>query len=242
MTKKRFEISILLKYSLIVVFLMVSGRIGYSTNNELKIFNTSLLEKDFKESSLIYNETQLSELGLSKSVFESAFSGWKKLRENKLITSNILSIADLSQSSNSRRLYIIDLDNSIVLYNTYVAHGRNSGEEYANSFSNSPESLKSSLGFFLTGETYTGKHGLSLHLKGLEKGINDLAECRSIVIHGADYVDESFIEKYGRLGRSQGCPAISQELTLPIIRNIKGGSCFMIYHPSYLKYTKDSFN
>lgn len=238
MNKKGLELSSLVKYVLVAILVMVSGWIGYSTNNKLKIFNTLYLAENFNDSSLLYKETRLSNIGLSKSIFDKAFSGWIELRKNNLIKSNILSIADLSQSSNSKRLYVIDLDKSIVLFNTYVAHGKNSGEEFATSFSNTPESYKSSLGFYLTGQTYSGKHGLSMYLKGLEKGINDLAETRSIVVHGADYVDECFIEKFGRLGRSEGCPAISPELTTAIINIIKDGSCFMIYHPKYLKYSK----
>jgi hypothetical protein len=121
-----------------------------------------------------------------------------------------------------------------------VAHGRNSGEEFARFFSNVPNSNQSSLGFYLTGNTYQGKHGLSLKLKGIEQGINHFAEERAIVLHGADYVSESFIKKHGRLGRSQGCPAVSQELSKPIIEKIKEGSCLFIYSPDskYFKSTR----
>jgi hypothetical protein len=116
-----------------------------------------------------------------------------------------------------------------------VAHGRNSGEEYANSFSNSGDSFKSSLGFYATGEIYIGKHGNSLRLDGLEKGLNDNARSRGVVMHGADYVAENFIKNNQRLGRSLGCPALPIELTDEIINLIKNKSCLYIYHPSLIQ-------
>jgi hypothetical protein len=175
---------------------------------------------------------QLECIGLKFDVFENALKGWEKLNF-KINSKPVFTIADLSQSSNLKRLYIIDVEKAIVLFNTYVAHGRNSGEEYAHSFSNESQSFKSSLGFYITGKPYQGKHGLSLLLKGIEKGINDKAEQRAIVMHGADYVSEAFINQSGRLGRSLGCPAISPQLTAPIIEQIKDGSCLFIYHPKY---------
>ena len=117
------------------------------------------------------------------------------------------------------------------MFNTYVAHGRNSGEEFAINFANTINSYKSSLGFYITGNTYQGKHGLSLRLKGIEKGINDDAEKRGIVMHGAKYVSESFIKQCGRLGRSEGCPAVPEELCTPIVNFIKDGSCVFVYYP-----------
>ncbi|TSA27783.1 MAG: hypothetical protein D4R67_05505, partial [Bacteroidetes bacterium] len=119
-----------------------------------------------------------------------------------------------------------------VLFHCLVSHGRKSGELMAEYFSNTPGSNASSLGFYITGETYIGNHGLSLALDGIEKGINDNARERAIVIHGADYVSADFIRKYGRLGRSLGCPAIPEELKKEIIETIKSGSCLFIYRPS----------
>jgi hypothetical protein len=101
----------------------------------------------------------------------------------------------------------------------------------AENFSNIPGSFASSPGFYSTGQTYVGKHGLSLILDGLEKGINDKARDRAIVMHGADYVSSDFIRKYGRLGRSFGCPAVPTELSKDIIQKIKGGSCLYIHAP-----------
>jgi len=197
-------------------------------------FNSSPKPKNvvgFKVS--LYDELKLSEIGLKENIFNNALVGWNNLFKQQLLkNTGLLSIVDLSQSSNSKRLYIIDMDNKIVLFNTYVAHGRNSGDEYAHSFANIPESFKSSLGFYVTGNTYIGAHGLSMRLQGVEKGINDYAEQRSIVMHGAPYVSEAFIRKNGRLGRSQGCPAVSVELCNPIVMSIKSGSCFYMYYPN----------
>ena len=119
-----------------------------------------------------------------------------------------------------------------ILFHSLVAHGRNTGEEFATVFSNLNSSNKSSLGFYATGEIYRGKHGASLRLDGLEKGLNDKARERGVVMHGADYVSESFIRDHKRLGRSQGCPAVPVELTDEIIQVIKDKSCLYIYHPS----------
>ena len=181
----------------------------------------------------VYDELKLSDFGLRREVFDYALKGLQKLPAIR----PILSIADMSQPSSRKRLYIIDLAKRRLLFNTYVAHGRNSGELNALNFSNKNASFQSSLGFYQTMETYQGKHGLSLKLKGLEKGFNDNAYNRAIVIHGADYVCEEFIRRTGRLGRSQGCPAIPNDLTPTIIQTIRGGTCLFVYHPSqeYLK-------
>ncbi len=122
--------------------------------------------------------------------------------------------------------------------NTYVAHGRNSGGEFAKFFSNRPESHKSSLGFYITGKTYQGQHGLSLQIMGIEKGINDKALARKIVVHGSGYVGCNFLENNPFIGRSYGCPAIPASETEEIINTIKEGSCLFIYHPSKNYITK----
>ncbi len=197
------------------------------------------ITRSIKECNL-YDELELSKIGLSRDIFDKAIAERNVLSKKQHIEKpNLLSIADLSQSSNSKRLYIIDIDNKKVLFNTYVAHGRNSGDEFAKSFSNKLNSYQSSLGFYLTAGTYQGAHGLSLKLKGAEKGINDIAEDRGIVVHGASYVSESFINQFGRLGRSQGCPAVPEELCEPIVNSIKGGSCFFIFSPDK-RYIKKS--
>lgn len=189
----------------------------------------------------LYKRLQLEKLGLNQQIFDEALAGWNSLMKSEHIEkSNLLSIADMSQSSNAKRLYVIDMENKKVLFNTYVAHGRNSGEEFAASFANKNNSYKSSLGFYVTGNTYQGVHGTSMRLKGVEEGINDIAEQRGIVMHGASYVSESFIQQHGRLGRSQGCPAVPESLCKPIVEIIKEGSCFFMFYPdnNYLKHSK----
>jgi hypothetical protein len=164
--------------------------------------------------------------------FKEALKGFNTLKEKGLVEKNILTLIDFSLSSNVKRLWVIDLETNTVLYNSLVAHGKNTGEEFANNFSNSNSSYKSSLGIYLTGEVYMGKHGISLKLDGLEKGINDNARLRGVVVHAANYVSDSFIKNHKILGRSQGCPAIPQELLTGIVNTIKNKSCLFIYHPS----------
>lgn len=135
---------------------------------------------------------------------------------------------DFTKPSTEKRLFVFDMEQKKMLYSSVVSHGKNSGENYATSFSNEVGSYKSSLGFYLTGNTYQGKNGYSLLLDGLEKGINDRARERAIVVHGAAYANPS-VCKSGRLGRSFGCPALPQALTKPIINTIKGGSVLFIY-------------
>lgn len=169
--------------------------------------------------------------------FSIALKGFYKFKERGFFQKNILTLIDFSKSSNSKRLWIFDLDKKEVIVNTYVAHGKNTGDEYANYFSNKAESYQSSLGFYVTAEIYNGKHGSSLKLDGLQKGMNDNARERAVVIHGADYVSERFIRENKRLGRSLGCPAVPVELNGKIISLIKDKSCLFIYHPS----KKDQF-
>ena len=169
--------------------------------------------------------------------FTIALEGFQNLQQQGKVTKNILTLIDFSLSSNTKRLWIIDMTTNTILQNSLVAHGRNTGDEFANNFSNLPESFKSSLGFYATGEVYQGKHGLSMRLDGLDKGMNDNARARAVVMHGADYVAESFIKNHSRLGRSLGCPAIPNGLTKEIISLIKDKSCLYIYHPSLKKKT-----
>lgn len=164
--------------------------------------------------------------------FTKALEGFYSLKAKGIVSKDILTLVDFSLSSNKKRLWVIDLSTNTILFNSLVAHGKNTGEEFANTFSNKAESFKSSLGFYVTGEIYTGKHGKSLKLDGQEKGLNDNARNRAVVMHGADYVSEDFIRNHHRLGRSQGCPAIPVELTDDIINTIKDKSCLYIYHPS----------
>jgi hypothetical protein len=181
----------------------------------------------------IYEEMSLEDSGLSRKAFECAWTGYYKLKKKGLLRrTNILSICDFSQSSSNQRLYVIDVRNRRLLYRTFVAHGINSGQEYASAFSNKMESCKSSLGFYITTSTYKGFNGLSLRIEGIDKGFNDNAARRAIVIHGASYVSTRILHKYGVMGTTFGCPAIPDEMSTQIIPVVKNGTCFFIYYPS----------
>lgn len=183
---------------------------------------------EVNEVEILYNSLSESSSQLpSKEVLELAMEGWEKL-ENDL-KSPILTVIDFSLPSTEKRLWVIDPAKGLILHHSVVAHGRNSGELLAKTFSNQPESFQSSLGFYKTAETYQGKHGYSLRLDGLEKGFNDQARNRAIVIHGADYAKEEFAKTTGRLGRSLGCPALPPELSAKVIDLIKDGSLLFIY-------------
>ena len=197
--------------------------------------NNSLetVEKTVSKNVSIYNQLNANSFELPGfECFDMALNGFYALKQKGVIQKNILTLVDFSLSSNAKRMWVIDLEKNIVLFQTLVAHGRNTGEEYAKEFSNQAESFKSSIGFYATGEIYNGKHGLSLKLDGLEKGLNDKARERAVVIHGADYVSESFIKQNKRLGRSQGCPAVPVEMNQKIINVIRDKSCLFLYHPS----------
>jgi hypothetical protein len=199
------------------------------------VVNTdSLTEQSLiDEATVIYDSINLGQAGLAKKAFEYAWKGYKNLLEKNIICrGGVLTICDFSQSSRRKRMYLLDLENYKLLVQTYVAHGRNSGAEYADRFSNKPESLQSSLGFYVTGSTYYGGHGLALKIDGLEPGINDEAEDRKIVIHGSEYVGPDFLRFNRFMGRSFGCPAVPQQQTMKIINTIKNGSCLFIYHPT----------
>jgi hypothetical protein len=182
---------------------------------------------------VLYNNINLQQYGLSGEAFNYAWKGYQRLLEKKLVSrTDYLTICDFSQSSKKKRLYVIDVANNKLIINTYVAHGKNSGGEYATKFSNRIESLQSSLGFYITSNTYTGEHGLSLRIKGVDPGYNDKALERSIVIHGAAYVDAVRANAGIFMGRSWGCPAVPQKESKNIITTIKNGTCLFIYHPS----------
>lgn len=181
----------------------------------------------------VYDSLRLNVSGLSRQAFDYAQKGWQKLiDQGRVINQSVIAIADFSQPSTNKRLYVIDMRNYKVLFNTLVAHGKNSGKEMASAFSNKPSSLMSSPGFYITGDTYNGDNGYSLRLQGVEKGINDNAFERAVVMHGADYVNEAFAARQGYIGRSWGCPAIPREETVPIINTIKNGACLFIYAPA----------
>jgi len=190
----------------------------------------------------IYAQARLEETGLSHEVFKKALIGYYNLKRQQILSAQkaILTVIDFGKRSSQKRLWIIDLDNGKLLFNTLVAHGQGSGLDMATNFSNQPNSHQSSLGFYVTSDTYQGKHGLSMRLDGMDKGFNTNAKERAIVIHGADYVSQAFVDAQGRLGRSHGCPALPMELTKTIINVIKGQTCLFIngaadkYQSNYL--------
>jgi hypothetical protein len=220
---------------LLIAFVSISWKISEKETNPSPKFavakNTSMTVMDIADS--IYQEIEPGKFQIpSSAAFVQAFQGYYALKMQGKIQKEILTIIDFSLSSTKKRLWVIDMKNSQILFQSLVAHGKNSGEEFAQKFSNIAESYQSSLGFYLTGETYYGKHGFSLRLDGLNKGINHAARDRAIVIHAADYVSEKFIQQHGRLGRSQGCPALPAEVNQSIINTIHGKSVLYIFHPS----------
>jgi hypothetical protein len=172
--------------------------------------------------------------GFSTQAFELALKGYERLVDKgTLAPGALLAIVDLSLPSDQTRFFIVDIHQGIVHIQTLVAHGKNSGERFANRFSNKHSSLQSSLGFFKTGNPYEGSNGKSLKLIGLEKGINDQALARGIVLHGAPYVNEVLAKQRGSIGRSWGCPAVPSEQNEEIIQLLRNDQCLFIYHPSY---------
>jgi len=169
--------------------------------------------------------------GLERKVLHLALEADRNARKQGRGKKNILTIIDYSLPSTKKRLWVIDLAQGKVLFHELVAHGKGSGNNRARNFSNQPDSLASSLGLYETIGTYNGKHGYSLKLKGLEKGFNDKAEDRAIVFHGAWYASRAFADKYGRLGRSWGCPALDKRVVRKVIDTIKNGSLVFIYYP-----------
>lgn len=227
--------------SFIIGFLLISVQ-SFATNDDKKLPG----EKDFpsllsnsasspvlkKTADSIYDLISLGEYGLERDVFFNAYKGYQYLeKRGKLSKTNLLTICDYSQSSNNKRLYVIDLLNSRLLFNTFVSHGKNSGNEFATSFSNYNNSNKSSLGFMVTGGTYSGKAGFCMRFNGMEAGINDRVKSRGIVLHGSRFVNEEIMSARGTIGKSLGCPAVPFGLHTRIIDAIKGGSCFFINSP-----------
>lgn len=218
------------------VFLLMSTNVFFSkSNTNPKILKTSVLKVNTELSSAeeIYNNLDSANFSLPNlESFKEALVGFNKLKDQGKVSKNIITLIDFSLSANTKRLWVIDLDTRTILLHSLVAHGRNTGQEFANSFSNAAESYKSSLGFYLTAEVYNGKHGKSLRLDGVEKGINDNARNRAVVVHGANYVSNSFIQNNKRLGRSLGCPAVPVEITNKLIETIQNKTCLFIYYPS----------
>jgi hypothetical protein len=190
--------------------------------------------------STIYSD--LNADNLTYEAFTLAYDGFAQILDKQMLANDsVLTIIDFSLPSDRKRLWVIDIHHHKVLENSLVAHGKASGMLLAESFSDIPQSHQSSLGFFITGSTYIGKHGYSLILEGIEKGINENARKRAIVFHGASYVSTDFVKKNGRLGRSFGCPALPPEQNTRIIDLIKDCSCVFIYSPDKKYLTHSQF-
>jgi len=206
---------------------------GSFSHSNFPFFNLTKIISPASFYAAKYKEWKLADAGLKEEVFNYAIKGYDYIqRHHSLGKSNIITIVDFSKPSTEERLFTIDLQTGEILFKSLVAHGRNTGQQYATNFSNQASSYESSLGFYITMDTYTGNNGYSLRLKGCEKGFNDKAEERNIVVHGAEYVSESFIRQNGFLGRSHGCPALPVEASDKIINTIRNGSCLFIYHPN----------
>ena len=184
-------------------------------------------EASSKAGARLFARTQ----GLSPRTFQLALRAYRRAILRGETSSPLLTVIDYGLPSTRRRLWVLDLARDSVLFHELVAHGQGSGENRAVAFSNRMGSHKSSLGVFLTGGTYQGRNGYSLRLRGLEPGINDRAENRAIVIHGAPYVSHDFARRFGRLGRSQGCPALRPEVAGRVIDTIREGSVVFAYFP-----------
>ena len=176
---------------------------------------------------------------LNKKVLKLALTAYQKARIHGDVKKQVLTVIDYSLPSWKQRMWIFDLNRDKLLFNTYVAHGKNSGSDIPHHFSNRVSSRETSLGTYVTKDTYIGSKGYYLNFKGLEKGFNDNAYDRRVVIHGAWYVEPDFIKNQGRAGRSWGCPSIAKTLARPVINTIKGGSVVFAYYPdkNYLSHS-----
>lgn len=178
---------------------------------------------------------------LNPQVIKLGLQAYLRARAEGLDQQQLLTIVDYSKPSWQRRLWVFDLKDNNILFQELVAHGKNSGRSIPTSFSDDPRSLKSSLGVYLTRGTYTGKHGYSLRLAGLERGYNDMAEAREIVVHAASYVSDSFARVHGRVGCSWGCFAVNPGVSTHLINTIKGGSLVFAYYPDRNWLSHSSF-
>jgi hypothetical protein len=210
----------------------VTKSMAGSTGNELRLPNQFVSPEVLFEQKLraTYNALGADQQGLKYETFAKAMTGYLNLREAGRLAEDkqLLTVVDFDLPSTAKRLWVFDLATNQTKFNTLVAHGHNSGENEATNFSNTDASNMSSLGFYATSSEYTGKHGRSLRLEGLDEGFNTNAAARSVVMHGADYVSEDFIKQNGRLGRSLGCPALPMDLKDEIIEAVNGGTCLFI--------------
>ncbi len=169
---------------------------------------------------------------IERDVFEMALGAAScAVRTGAVRNPTTLTVIDYSKPSSEKRLWVFDLESRELVYEELVAHGQGSGAHMATQFSNEPETHRTSLGLFRTDAPYVGRNGYSLRLDGLDKGLNDRARERAIVMHGAPYVSAAFVKSTGRLGRSWGCPAVSAEVARALIDRVKGGGLVFAYYP-----------
>lgn len=212
--------------------LLEEGEVRYPDTSQTEELLETRLDKVVFQDSLrtLYESMDLYEKNLPYKAFRYAMIGYYHLRQqDKLNKKRLISIIDFTQSSCDKRFYVIDLKQKKLLFNTLVAHGRATGANWAKVFSNRPGSYASSLGFYVTAETYTGSKGYSLRLEGQEEGINENMRERAVVMHDAEYVSDKWVKKYGRIGRSLGCPALPKKVSDTVINVIKGGTPIFAY-------------
>lgn len=210
-----------------------TGSIKFPSSGDVTTFsNLKLSRVNFEDSvKTLYDAMELSKRGLSYDAFRYGMIGYHNLKmEGKLSERKIISIIDFTRKSTEKRFYTLDLDRRRVVFHSLVSHGKNTGENEAKKFSNIPHSNQSSLGFYVTGETYVGSKGYSLKLDGADGIYNDKMRSRAVVMHEADYVSEHWIKNYGRLGRSQGCPALPREISKKVIDTIKNKTLIFAYY------------
>ena len=201
---------------------------AYAHSNPVDFLSSTFAFEDSVQH--LYSSIDLQKYNLPYAVFKYGMIGYYSLKQSgKLGDKNLLSIIDFTKPSTEKRFYTIDLDHLKVLYHSYVSHGKNTGENIAKAFSNIAQSNQSSIGFYTTAETYIGSKGYSLKLDGMEKGYNDKIRERAVVMHEAEYVSEHWIKQNGRLGRSQGCPALPKAIAHEVIDVIKGGTAIFAY-------------
>lgn len=205
------------------------GRIGRLALAGLWLFCAPLLAAPAANDKLVEDLARVAP-GLDQQALRHAVAAMQCAVNHGAEAASRLAVIDYSQPSTARRLWIFDLQRKRLLLSDYVAHGRRSGENFAQSFSNREGSFQSSLGLFRTAESYRGKHGYSLRMDGLEPGLNDLARERAIVIHGASYVDPRLARSQGRIGRSLGCPAVRPQVARMVVDKLKGGQFLFAWH------------